>query len=289
MTSVDVTYGILHYNPKINKDAELAYVDAVTSFFENCNKSISKEVYLIDQSSQPDLTKDLANKFGCNSILLSKNIGISRGINLIANIGRGQYVSLITSDILFGKKLDDILLSDLESNKHIYQICPVSDNASNEFQRSACGNESGKIIENAITQELTVQYWPKEVFDKKIGFFDERWKACFENIDFGLRSYIHGGTIAVSQKAFCNHRLGMTIKSGARNSTYNDYIKMPNGFNQEILHAMWNKKWHGLETLLSWGQLYEPNFFTNNAQLRNKLNYFFERNIYLPYVQRIDY
>lgn len=289
MTSIDVTYGILHYNPEANKDAESAYIDAVTSFFENCNPSINKEVYLIDQASQPDLTRNLANRFGCNSVLMSKNIGISRGINFVANAGRGKYISLITSDVVFEKEIDDTLLSTLEANAHIYQICPVSDNASNAFQKADCSNKDGKVIENTITQELTIQYWPKEVFDKKIGFYDERWKACFENLDFGLRSYIRGGTTAVSQKSFCRHKLGMCVKSGARNQTYDGYINMPNKFNQEILHAMWNKKWHGLQRFLDWSQLYNPNNFTNNIELRAKLEWAFIENLWLPYIQEVSY
>lgn len=286
---IDVTYGILHYNPNANKEAEQAYIDAVASFFDNCNPSIKKEVYLIDQASQPDLTKDLANKFDCNSILMSRNVGISRGINFIANLSRGKYVSLITSDVIFEKEVDNTLLSELETNTHIYQICPVSDNASNAFQKAACLNSNGKIIENTITQELTIQYWPKSVFDEKIGFYDERWKACFENIDFALRSYMHGGTVAVSQKAFCKHKLGMCIKSGARNQAYDGYIHMPNSFNQEVLHAMWSKKWHGLQNFLDWSALYEPDNFKNNFELRTKLNLAFWQNLYLPYIQKISY
>lgn len=283
---IDVTFGVLHYNPNRDPVATAAYVAAVETLATNRSKNLTSEVYLIDQGSQPDLTNDLGKIYGFQVVTLRSNVGISRGINLLANMARGQYVSLVTSDVTFTSGLDDTLVSALRADPKIYQICPVSDNSSLDHQRYDRAREDGILVEN-IAQELTIQFWPRSVFER-IGYFDERWKACYENMDFALRSFIDGGRVIVHQGAFCHHEHNTTTKNGAINSTYNDYIFMPDGFNHEPLSLMWRNKWKNLDRFVTWEGLYET-IIKDTSRLRAAMFHAYSRNIYLPYIQEPGY
>lgn len=279
----DITFGILNFNPGNHPDAEAALRKCITSLHDNKTTRFSSEVYVIDQASkghkQQAIVQEYCNQFGWRSILLDNNVGISRGINLLARIGRGKHICLITSDTEFTKDLDESLISTLQTNPNIWQVCPASNNSELEHQR--IGYLSSGLAYTLAAQELTVQMWPRTTFDK-IGYFDERWKACFENMDFALRIFLAGGNVAVSHDAYCPHALAMSVKSGARNHTYDNYIYMREGFNQSILHQMWNIKWAGID----WASLYQQ---PPNETIRQKLANIFKDNIYLDYVQNTGY
>jgi GT2 family glycosyltransferase len=280
---IDVTYGILHYNPSHDHAATNAYMEAVKSLAANRSKDLKSEVYLIDQGSEPWLTEALAKEYGFHSVLLRANVGISRGINLLATLARGEFVSLVTSDVTFTPGLDDTLVSTLRADPTIYQICPVSDVSSLDHQRAICAHPDGIMIEN-IVQELTIQFWPRKVFDK-IGYFDERWKACYENIDFALRAFIEGGRIVTHQGAFCLHEHNMTTKSGAIHKAYDNYLDMPKGLNHDLLLQMWNDKWPDLQRYIN----HYETFTKDMGPTRAAMFFAYSKNVYLPYVQEVNY
>lgn len=280
---IDITYGVLNYNPTVDAKATTAYINAVESLAQNRSGLYKSEVYLIDQGSQPSLTVDLANKFGFQAVLLKKNVGISRGINLLANMARGEFVSLVTSDVTFTPGLDDTLVSALAADPKIYQICPVSNNSSLDHQRYDSARKDGILVHN-LTQELTVQFWPRTVFEK-IGYFDERWKACYENMDFALRAFLEGGSVVVHQGAFCHHEHNGTTKSGAINQTYEGYIDMPNGLDHGPLLRMWHNKWPALSRYMN----HYETFTKDMNPIRAAMFHEYSRNVYLPYVQEVSY
>lgn len=280
----DVTYGVLNFNPSNNVAAQADFERCVESLYNNRSKDFKSEVYLIDQGGpdqQSMLTEHLARKYGFQALTLRRNVGISRGINLIANLSRGKYVSLVTSDTVFPAGLDTSLIGELEGNDKLFQICPLSNNSALEYQRSEVDPE-GILLTN-IAQELTIQFWPRTTFEE-VGYFDERWKACYENMDFALRCFLAGGYSVISQKVACHHTHNMCVKSGARNSTYNGYIDMPNGFNQDPLQKMWNEKWPNLGRFID---LYYP--IQDAERLRAVMFYEYSKNVYLPYVQEVGY
>lgn len=279
---IDITYGILNYNPGNHPLAGQALHECATSLRENMHAGFASEVYVIDQASedhkQQAVIQDYCNGFGWRSIMLDRNVGISRGINMLARISRADYICLVTSDIEFTKELDLSLMKTLRENPDVWQVCPASDNSELAHQRK--GYQESGLAYTLAAQELTVQMWPRKVFDR-IGYFDERWKACFENMDFALRIYMAGGKTAVSHDAFCPHKHSMTRKSGAREHTYDGYLYMPNGFDQDRLHRIWNEKWPGLP----WSKLYEP----PNETDRDYMNRVYSRNAYLDYIQNVGY
>jgi len=279
----DVTYGVLHYNPSLDAGATRAYINAVDSLAQNRSSSLRSEIFLIDQNSDQELTNTLAKKYGFSSLCLNKNIGISRGINLLANIARGEFVSLVTSDVTFTPGLDDALVSTLRADPKIYQICPTSDNSSLDHQRMQQARPDGILVENLV-QELTIQFWPRTVFDK-IGYFDERWKACYENMDFALRAFLEGGSVVVDQRVFCHHEHNGTTKSGAIHKAYDGYMSMPNGLDHQPLLQMWRDKWPNLERYMN----HYDTFTKDMGQTRAAMFFAYSKNVYLPYVQEVPY
>lgn len=284
---IDITYGILNYNPNDDPVAQEHYENCVESLATNRNDCLQSEVYIIEQSNnslqQNLISSCLAEKFGFKYIELRHNTGISRGINLLASLARGRFISLVTSDVIFPSGLDMKMVGVLDSDPTIYQICPTSDNSSLDHQRAPSAREDGILVEN-IVQELTIQFWPRTVFDK-IGYFDERWKACYENMDFALRAFIDGGSIVTDQRTWCHHEHNMTTKNGAIHIAYEGYLPMPNGLTHDVIGKMWRDKWPDLDKYLN---VYET-ITQDPGPLKAALFHAYPQNLYLPYVQNVPY
>lgn len=283
MSQVDVSYGILHYNPGEDKQARAAFSQALCSLAGNAR--LPHEVFVIDQGNSTDEVQygmDLCRALGFNFVGLDYNIGISRGINLLANMSRGRYVSLVTSDVQFTNNLDVALVNTLETNKDIWQICPASDQSDIIYQRR---DFQASGIVRTFAQELTIQFWPREVF-RKIGYFDERWKACYENLDYAVRMFMAGGYAAISHDTFCPHDFHMSMRSGARDHAYEGYAGMKSGFDQSVLQQLWEAKWPFLRRF---EDLYQPIDTRDIDARRSVLAQQYPANLYLPYVQSVGY
>jgi len=284
MSQIDVSYGILHYNPSSSVEARDAFIRAVDSLAENRSDNLTSEVFIIDQGNphrEIETGQGLAKRHGFNFISLKENVGISRGINLIAGMARGRYVSLVTSDVFFTEGLDESLIGTLERHHDIWQICPTSDKSDIPYQIE--GFASGGVV-LTLAQELTIQFWPRHVFDK-VGYYDERWKACYENLDYALRIFLAGGYAAISHEAFCPHDYHMCVRTGAREHSYDDYIGNNGEFDPTPLQAMWESKWPGLKHLID---LYTPLTHDSN-RVQEIMIAHYKNNIFLPYVQNAGY
>lgn len=278
---MDVTYGVLNYNPNNDPIAKKHFLACVESLAHNRSDHFKSEVYLIDQGGpeeQSELITYAAKTFGFQAITLRSNVGISRGINLLANIARGKYISLVTSDTIFPKYLDIRMIDILSRNSDIYQICPASYKAGISYQ---CYEANKNTLIKCLGQELTIQFWPRSTFEK-IGFFEEKFKAKYENLDYALRAYIHGGYVAIDHTSVCEHVHNMTSKNGSINHAYDGYISKE-AIDRGILKSIWDSKWLGLD----WNMLYNPSILTE--QFRETLKISYSQNIHLPYIQNVGY
>jgi len=286
---IDISYGILHYNPSSDEGARVAFLNAVESLAINRNSRFSSEVTIIDQGNpnvEVQAGYEIANHYGFNFIALPSNVGISRGINLIARSARGKYVSLVTSDTIFTKGLDTILVDSLECDPSIWQICPRSNKSSFKEQQyetdlpfgtyDVVTGQEGTV--SRLAQELTIQFWPRHVFDR-IGYFDERWKACYENLDYALRIILAGGDVHISHEAFCWHIHNMTTKNGSINKAYNGYIAM-DGIDHSVLNRMWAQKWNNTDKEILYGNRNNIEIFLDLSKPVYK---------YIPFIQNVGY
>jgi GT2 family glycosyltransferase len=285
----DITYLVMDYNPSDNQAAADAFRDMEYSF-DNLDPSISKDVILISQGNsayREGFLGFIAHERGWQFLALPKNVGISRGINIGLRLARTPYLGVISSDVIITQGMDTALLSEFKADT--LAVIPRSNKSEIPYQQfiPKCNfGEANVDLTDAPPSQSVIAYELSVLFLKTdarnaIGYFDERWKACYENLDYGLRTYLAGYKTIMSNKGFAWHHHGGCIKSGARNQTYADYIDMPNGFDQSKLVPLWEAKWPGLSRVID---LYKP-----DQEHNFRLHDIYQRNIFLGADQDVGY
>lgn len=304
----DISYLILNYNPEGEPQAAAILETTLDTFYERKSKKLTSDVFLLDQGSVPShrswlLEKQARHQF--STILLNRNIGISGAINLFAHLSRSPVLALITSDVLITSGMDEDLFAKVQIGD-IFQATPFTDKSDLDYQAWTPSEPFGadhidleplrrqktmlldKILGRQIpsyirvvASELNVMFWRREIFDK-VGYFDERWKACYENNDFSLRCFLAGGCTAVSLDSFVWHYHKVTEKNKSREKTYAGYIG--DCWSQEI-RRLWDEKWPMLDSYI---KIYDP---LKNKTIADypKLWKQFARNIHLPFEQDRPY
>lgn len=114
MNVVDVSVIIVNYK------TPLLVINAIESIF-SYTKSISLEIFVVDNASGDDSKNILTNHFGDKIcyIGLQENIGFGRGNNAAISIASGKYVFLLNSDALLMNNAIEILYNYLDSNLHV--------------------------------------------------------------------------------------------------------------------------------------------------------------------------
>lgn len=293
----DITYFILDYNPS-HRDQEFRWLkDCLMSVYHNTDSSLNKMVYVVSQGAGSDHEESvtrLSRFFGFNVLCMRENVGISRGVNHCVQMSRSPVVALVTSDTFLTKGMDMDLWCKIMTDNNIVHATPLTQKSDIPYQQLSVQEEFGSdivILPGAcdipcIAYELTVNFWSKKIFDD-IGFFDERWKACYENLDFALRCFMWGGENIVSGSSFVWHRHGTCYHNGLLDHAYDGYMdnEMPNGLDHTVLRRLWDSKWPSLNSIID---VYQPIGSVSEIQRRSLLDKFRD-NIYLPYRQNVGY
>ena len=294
----DITYLILNYNPKGEKVAQEVLYTTIDNFYSRKSRNLYSKVYLLDQGTSTEHRQwilDMENIYGYTSILLKKNIGIGGAINLLVRNSKSPVVGLVTSDVVITSGMDEDLYSKIKIPE-VYQATPLTDKSDLEYQTWQPKEEYGsdhvdlskfkiksfpglgwlrkskdKSYLRCVGAELTVMFWRTSVF-KEVGYFDEKWKACYENIDFGLRCFLKGGCTAISRDSFVWHYHKVTEKNGSRELVYG--VK---NWQKEIRH-MWVEKWPELDAYFD---IYKP-LKHNTVKAYPKMYERYKENIFLP-------
>ena len=304
----DISYLILNFNPDGEKNAAEILEATIDTFYQRKSKHLKCDVFLLDQGSVQSHQKWILEKqsqYQFSTILLNRNIGISGAINMFARVSKSPVMGLITSDVLITSGMDEDLFNKVQIEE-IYQATPFTDKSDLDYQtwrpnesfgadhvdltqlrkqkKSLLDNlldRQAKTYLRVLAAELNVMFWRREIFEK-VGYFDERWKACYENNDFSLRCFLAGGCMAVSMDSFVWHYHKVTEKSKARDKSYKGYIE--NCWPQEI-RRLWDEKWPALDSYI---KIYDP---LKNKTISNypKLLKKFAHNIHLPYEQTKTY
>jgi GT2 family glycosyltransferase len=304
----DISYLILNFNPDGEKNAAEILEATMDTFYQRKSKHLKCDVFLLDQGSVQNhqnwlLKKQSQHKFSI--IFLNRNIGISGAINLFVRMSRSPVLGLITSDVLITSGMDEDLFNKVQIEE-VYQATPFTDKSDVNYQvwspKESFGSDYIDLIElrkqkgslfdklmgrqartylRVAASELNVMFWRREVFEK-VGYFDERWKACYENNDFSLRCFLAGGCTAISMDSFVWHHHKVTEKNKAREKSHEVYLG--NCWPQEI-RRLWDEKWPELKSYI---EIYDP---LKNKTIADypKLLEQFAHNIYLPYEQKKEY
>lgn len=295
----DISYLILNYNPEGDQYAQGILNQTLDAFFDRKSKNLSCDIFLLDQGSTMEHRKWLLekqNQYGFSTLLLNRNIGISRAINFFVRVCKSPVIGLITADVVITSGMDEDLYRKVQPEE-VFQVIPFADKSDLEYQTWKPGEvfgsdsldlsglqESGKGSLNylrCIGAELNVIFWKKSTFDK-IGYFDERWKAGHENNDFFLRGFIAGGCTAISFDSFVWHHHKVIEKIEARKTRYDGYI------NEDVVRKtreMWNEKWPSINSYI---EIYKP-LGDKTIGAYPELYEKFKHNIYLSCRQDIAY
>lgn len=248
-----VTYFILNYNPNGSDKITPKFIQCVESLYANTDPTISKEVIVIDQGSPEServVIEDLRKKFGFTSVLLPRNIGISAAINLGFRMGRGRVLCLVTYDVVVTRGLDKSCLSLINDNQNVWQVVPLSDVGDNPRQSLRLLAPFGSPdvekllpggVEEAALVELTINFFSRKCIER-IGYFDERWMACYENMDYTFRIMLDGGKTVINRGAFAWHHHNTSSKYVGRNHFY-DGMYEGDPFADGRINNLWLTKW----------------------------------------------
>jgi GT2 family glycosyltransferase len=300
----DISYLILNFNPDGEKKAEEVLTATIDTFYQRKSKNLKCDVLLLDQGTVHSHRKWLQEKqsqYKFSALFLDKNIGISGAINLFVRMSKSPVLGLITSDVLVTSGMDEDLFNKVQIEE-IFQATPFTDKSDVDYQvwlpKESFGSEhvdltglrkhKASFLNSLLRRpqktylrvaacELNVMFWRREVFEK-IGYFDERWKACYENNDFSLRCFLAGGCTAISMDSFVWHFHQMTHKNKAREKLYKKYI---DDCWQQETRRLWDEKWPDLKSYI---EIYDP---LKNKTINNypRLLEKYSNNIYLPYEQ----
>lgn len=304
----DISYLILNYNPEGEPQAAATLEKTIDVFYERKSKKLVSDVYLLDQGtvrSHRAWLLEKQSRYHFSTVLLNRNIGISGAINWFVRTCKSPVIGLITSDVLITSGMDEDLFHKAQIDE-IFQVTPFTDKSDLDYQvwvpAEPFGSDhvelstlkkakaslwdnllgrSAKPYLRVLASELNVMFWRRDLFDK-IGYFDERWKACYENNDFSLRCFLAGGCTAVSLESFVWHYHKMTEKSQARDQCYDGYIDK--NWPQEI-RRLWDEKWPELDSYI---KIYDPlkdKTISDYPKLLKK----FAHNIHLPFEQARAY
>jgi len=298
----DITYFILDYNPDHFPEEATWLKDCVLSIIYNTNPSISKTIYLLSQGAGKEHEKylvELSRFFSINLICMRDNVGVSRGINYCVNMSRSPVVALVTSDTILTKGTDSDLYSRIIANDNVCQAIPLSQKSDIPYQQHGISEvygdpiikSPGKQDISCVAFELTINFWNRLLFSETVGFFDERWRACYENLDFGLRSFMSGGENIISGNSAIWHRHSTCYKNGLLKRAYHDYLEdyvdqsEPYEVYHQVLGQLWQEKWPSLHDVID---IYKP-LGVDKEDIRKALIDNFEHNLQLSYYQDVRY
>jgi GT2 family glycosyltransferase len=252
MDTPEITYIILNYNPNNSDQITPKFVQCVEALYRNTDPYIPKEVILIDQGS-PDpvlqVIEGLRKQYGFTVVQQPKNIGISAGINLGFRMGKGKFLCLVTYDVIVTKGFDKSCLNAMK-DPSIFHLVPLSDKGDNPYQvfntMVFFGSDyvtdrlPGGLIDAGLV-ELTVNFFSRKCIDQ-VGYFDERWMACYENMDYIFRTMLCGGRTVINRGAFAWHYHNTASKYVGRNHFY-DGMYQGDPFADGRINRLWLDKW----------------------------------------------
>jgi hypothetical protein len=290
-----IDYFILDYNPDHHHKGNEMLFATINSLYGNRDNSLVANTYLIDQGSNREhkrWLRGLQDRWNFNLISLEKNVGISRGVNFAARLCKTDIMCLVTCDALFTKGLDADAIEKFSDDPNICQVSPLSNRSDVAHQVAQVPEDFGADevslpgnpdeVYSCLACELTIRFYDINLFEK-IGYMDERWKACFECRDFSLRALGQGLITVVSHGSYAWHYGHSAHITGAMTKAYEDYIPTAiHGGASPELRAMWDAKWPNINLDFVNGDFTQPNDFSWVARQ-------YPDNIFMPYRQQVPY
>jgi GT2 family glycosyltransferase len=195
-----------------------------------CTDPMDFELILVDNASSdgtPDYLRSVRDKHDNVVLLLNDvNKGFAGGNNDGMRVAQGDSVILLNNDTMVTPNWLDDLLSDLEADRSIGLMGPVTNSAGNEqmiaipslnlenypeLSRQYIMRHKGYVFE---TQKLGFYCvaMRKEIIDK-VGYLDEKFGlGMFEDDDFCVRVKKAGYRLMIKEGCFIYHKGSLSFK-----------------------------------------------------------------------------
>ena len=229
----------------MNKDQKIAIIiinwkkyDFTLSCIDSVLKSSYKnfKIVLIDNESQKDLSNEFEKNKNIHIIKNEKNEGFARANNqaIKYSIKNGfDYVLLLNNDTIIKYDLLGSLIKQSNTlNQQIIQPLILNYDGSKIWNAGGTVNnffgtfhtlKKGKIFKNFKSNSCLTEWFTgccvfinTDIF-KDIGYFDERFFAYYEDIDFSIRLKKMGYSIALMTDSHLQHYESASSKSINKN------------------------------------------------------------------------
>lgn len=210
-------------------------------FLDKCLNAMSaqtmKEVHtiVVDNGSTDGSAEYIHKNFSWVELIeLGENTGFDHAVNVGIKKAETPYVLLLNNDTEAEPEFVKELYETIDASEDIFSVSSKMLNFANrdimddagdfysvlgwQFQRGVGRNES--IFDRpswVFSACAGAAVYRKSVFDR-IGFFDEKFFAYFEDIDIGYRAKLYG-----YKNVFCPTARVYHVGSGSSGSKYNDF------------------------------------------------------------------
>ena len=241
----EVTVVIPNYN---GKDYLIPCLDALYQ-----NTKVKIRVVIVDNGSEDGSIERAEEKYPqAEYILLRKNYGFCRAVNIGIKKADTPYVILLNNDTQVRQGFVEQLLSGIKNDKMIfsaeakmiqYHDQSLTDSAGTFYTALGWAYARGKDKPlDRYNKEIScfaacagAAIYRRDIF-KEIGLFDERHFAYLEDVDIGYRARIHGykniylpkaEVIHVGSAASGSRYNKFKTRYSSRNNVYMSYKNMP--------------------------------------------------------------
>lgn len=210
-------------------------------YLKACLDSLSRqsftgfETIVVDNGSTDGSYELIQKEFPeVNCIVLDRNYGFSKAVNVGIKAAIGEYVVLLNNDTEVEQDWLENLTSCMEGDLSIFSCCSKMlqyynrekiDDAGDEYTALGWAYKRGdgqshqmyKEIEEVFSSCAGAAIYRKNIFDE-IGYFDEHFFAYMEDVDISYRAKIHG-----YKNIYCAHAIVYHIASATSGSKYNPF------------------------------------------------------------------
>lgn len=195
---------------------------------KNCLESLMKvtykkfEVILVDNNSTDDSVEFVKNHYPSVMIIkLDKNYGFVEPNNIGAKNAKGDFLLFLNNDTIVKSDFltELVIAANQDSKIAILQSLLLKPNgeidSSGDFiDKYGVAFSSKEKVENTreiLSARGAAMMIKNEVF-KKLGGFDEKFFASYEDVDLGWRAWILGFKVVVLPKSIVYHIGGQTVQ-----------------------------------------------------------------------------
>lgn len=199
------------------------------------------EVVVVDNGSTDGTVEFLHKRYPhVRVITLAKNMGFAAAVNRGITATNTPFTALLNNDTKLTPSWLQILVSFLKAHPEVAAACgkmlrfdnpSILDNAGDVVNSvgQATGRGSGETDHGQFDKEEEVfsvcggaSVWRRSLF-KKVGLFDERLFAFFEDVEMGFRVKYAGGVCMYVPSAVCFHKRGATASRNRAHMMYLHY------------------------------------------------------------------